>query len=256
MQGTSRSAGEPIPRTIWMLWLQDWDAAPEIVRACRRTWEALNPTWTLRPLTRASLPAVLDERALASIGATPPPALQTLADIVRIELLARDGGVWADATTYCLRPLDTWLPEATPNGFFAFAKPGPDRMISTWFLAAAPRSALLERWAAHMRAVWNAHTEREHYFWLHHTFAACYENDPEFRALWDTTPEILADRPHYYAPYHDEFWAPVSERDRQMVDEPFTPLLKLTHKLPPGEYPAGSTIRYLCDRAFARASEP
>ncbi len=254
MHAPARPAQAPIPRTIWALWLQGWDDAPEIVRACRRTWEALNPGWAFRPLTRESLPALLDERTMAVLTATPPPAPQTVGDIVRLELLERYGGVWADATTYCLQPLDTWLPEAAASGFFAFAKPGPDRMLSSWFLAAAPGSVLIARWAARLRAHYRDYAGRVHYFWLQHTFAACYDYDFAFRAVWDATPKILADGPHYYAPYHDEFWAPVSERDRRLLDEPFTPVLKLTHKLPSHEYPAGSTIRHLCDRAFARGA--
>ena len=136
----SRPAGgeRSIPRTIWALWLQGWEEAPEIVRACRATWESLNPGWSFRPLTRASLSALLGPDALRCVSGARELPPEALSDVVRIALLKRYGGVWADSTTYCLRPLDAWLPGATTSGFFAFAKPGPDRMISSWFLAAAP----------------------------------------------------------------------------------------------------------------------
>ncbi len=245
------SAG-PIPRTIWALWLQGWDEAPEIARACRATWEALNPTWSFEPLTSQSLNRLLDEATLAAItGRDLPP--EALSDIVRIELLKRYGGVWADATTYCLLPLDTWLPAAATSGFFAFAQPGPDRMISTWFLAAARGNALVERWAARTRAYWAGRAERDHYFWFHYLFAACYESDAAFRADWDATPRILAKGPCYYEPYPVKLWGPASEGDQQLVEQPPTPLVKLTHKLPPGAYPDDSALRYLCRRALARA---
>src|ERR1700731_3743941 len=121
-------AGLPIPRTIWALWLDGWDDAPEVVRACRTTWEALNPTWSFRALTRAMLPALIGADVLRAFEdrALQPEAFS---DVVRIELLVRYGGVWADSTTYCLQPLDAWLPSVTTSGFFAFAKPGPERMI-------------------------------------------------------------------------------------------------------------------------------
>jgi len=127
-------------------------------------------------------------------------------------------------------------------------------MISSWFLAAAPGNALVERWAARTRAYWDGRLERDHYFWCHNLFAACYESDAAFQAVWDATPEILARNPHIYTPHPEKLLGPASERERDLVDRPFTPLVKLSHRLPPGAYPDGSVIRYLCERAFARAT--
>jgi mannosyltransferase OCH1-like enzyme len=42
-----------LPRVIWMLWLQGWHQAPELVRACAETWRRRNPGWTVRRLDRA-----------------------------------------------------------------------------------------------------------------------------------------------------------------------------------------------------------
>jgi hypothetical protein len=251
----SAGGGRPIPRTIWALWLQGWDEAPEIVQACRRTWESLNPSWSFQPLTLSSLPALLGADALRFVDSARELPPEALSDVVRIALLERYGGVWADSTTYCLRPLDDWLPAAMPSGFFAFAKPGPDRMISSWFLAAAPGNALVERWAARTRAYWSGRAERGHYFWFHHLFAACYASDAAFRAVWDATPEILAGGACVYEPYLENLWGPASERDRRLVERPFTPLVKLTRRLPPGEYPPQSALRYLCERALAPATQ-
>ena len=36
--------------------------------------------------------------------------------MIRLELLAEHGGVWADATMLCLRPLDSWIAHALPEG--------------------------------------------------------------------------------------------------------------------------------------------
>ncbi|HEV2739199.1 MAG TPA: capsular polysaccharide synthesis protein [Candidatus Elarobacter sp.] len=240
-----------IPRTIWSLWLQGWDHAPDIVTACRRTWEALNPAWSFQPLTRASLSAVLDERTMRFVTETPALPPEALSDVVRIALLERHGGVWADGTSYCLKPLDAWLPGATAaTGFFAFAKPGPDRMISSWFLAAAPGNVLVKRWAERTRAYWTGRSARDEYFWFHYLFGAGYDGDAEWRTVWDATPEILACGAHRYEPYDAKLWAPVTHADRQFVDEPTTPVLKLSHKISPGTYPERSVIRYLCDRAL------
>ena len=49
----------------------------------------------------------------------------------------------ADATVFCLRPLDDWLDAAYASGFFAFRNPAKDRMMANWFIAAEPDNALL-----------------------------------------------------------------------------------------------------------------
>jgi Capsular polysaccharide synthesis protein len=36
--------------TIWMLWLQGWDNAPAIVRACLESWRGRNPGWRVEAL--------------------------------------------------------------------------------------------------------------------------------------------------------------------------------------------------------------
>jgi hypothetical protein len=55
--------------------------------------------------------------------------------------------VWADATLFCLRPLDEWLP---PNhtmdhttGFTAFRDPSRERLMANWFIAAEPTNPIL-----------------------------------------------------------------------------------------------------------------
>jgi mannosyltransferase OCH1-like enzyme len=46
-----------------------------------------------------------------------------VAALARLCLLRTHGGVWVDATVFCRRPLDEWLPEHAASGFFAFANP-------------------------------------------------------------------------------------------------------------------------------------
>ncbi len=241
---------------MWSLWLQGWDAAPEIVAACRRTWEALNPDWSFQPLTRKTLCTMLDDRTMRFVRERPDVPPDALSDVVRIALLERFGGVWVDSTTYCLQPLDSWLGDVATTGFFAFDKPGQDRMVSSWFLAATPANPIVKRWAERTRAYWDGRAERDRYFWFHRLFGNGYAADAEWRAGWDAVPKVPAHGPHHYEPYHEKLWAPASGDDGRLVDQPTTPMLKLTHKLPPGEYPDHSVIRYLCDRALGVSPKP
>ena len=68
----------------------------------------------------------------------PRIAIQTFSDVLRWRLLARHGGVWADATTYCCKPLDSWLPSCvSDNGFFCFKSP-EHFLYHSWFLLGDP----------------------------------------------------------------------------------------------------------------------
>lgn len=137
---------------IYALWDSGRDAAPDLVRRCLDRWEDLNPGHELVVLDRAALDAELS---------TLPPAVRALpiqgaSNVLRTRLLARHGGVWVDATVLPTVPLDDWLPELLePAGFFAFTKPGPSRVLSSWFLAATPGAAIPNRILQEICAYWD-----------------------------------------------------------------------------------------------------
>jgi len=240
-----------LPRTIWCLWLQGWANAPDLVKACAASWRRLNPDWELRLLSRHTLQVWLDP--FPQIAGTPAGNLpiEALSDVLRIELLHRFGGIWVDSTVYCLRPLDGWLRHAMPSGFFAFSRPMPDVMLSSWFLAAERGCYVVESWRRSVLAYWEGRAERDHYFWFHRLFAEAYGADPSFRAIWDATPKLSADGPHCFAPYEEELLKPLTARDRLIVETAQTPMLKLTHKIAHERGGRGTTYRWLCDRVIS-----
>jgi Capsular polysaccharide synthesis protein len=236
------------PKIIWMLWLQGWQLAPRIVQACRRSWEINNPDWDIHYLDRLNVAYLIDNcRVRAALDDLDQPA-EACSDRLRIALLAQHGGVWVDATTYCLRPLSDWLFEVLESGFFAFDRPGADRLLSSWFLAAKSDNYIVQRWAERTLEYWEGRRYRHHYFWFHYLFGTEYEKDQAFRIIYDKIPKISAAGPHYYVPQNVALWAPLTERDEQVISGIETPLLKLSHRLPQGEYPTGSVADYLCKR--------
>jgi Capsular polysaccharide synthesis protein len=236
-----------VPKILWSLWLQGWDSAPDLVRACAASWIRLNPEWDVRLLTRSHVERLLAAESNASLLQRPiSPA--ALSDVVRLELLARYGGVWADATSYCLSPLDDWLPGVTTSGFFAFDRPAPDRMLATWFLAAVEPSPAILRWRALARAYWMDRSAPETYFWCHYLFAKAYEADAEVQKVWDSTPRISADGPHVLVPYQETLPGPVTGAARSIVERAPTPLLKLTHRVRPVSGGRATLYDWLCER--------
>jgi hypothetical protein len=133
-------------KILWMYWHQGFAAAPELVKLCAASWAAKNPDYEIR---------LLDQRSAAGLVSLPTEitlrrrdlTIQKYSNILRLALLSTYGGVWADATLYCNRPLGDWLDEYAASGFFAFRNEAADRMLSSWFIAAKPDNLLLRRWA-------------------------------------------------------------------------------------------------------------
>lgn len=227
---------EGIPKIIWMLWLQGWDDAPEIARISRDCWARRNPDWRVQALTLESLCQFLPEDVVRDFTQISKPP-EALANLIRIELLYRHGGVWADATTLCAAPLDDWLADAMHMGFFAFAQPGPDRMISNWFLAASKGSSIIRDWRREGLEYWKGRTERDIYFWHHRCFAWAYQKSAEFRDLWDKSPKIPAANQFHFGPDSGYLFAEPFKGIDDLLENPPVPVFKLTHKLssPPND---------------------
>jgi len=144
---------------IFALWDSGRDRAPDLVRRCLDRWEELNPRHELVVLDRAAL----DERLADAPAAVRALPIQGASNVLRTQLLAEHGGVWTDATVLPTVPLDYWLPDLLqPMGFFAFAKPGPSRPLSSWFLAAEPGCHIPRRILEEIFAYWD-HPRRRGY---------------------------------------------------------------------------------------------
>ncbi|SMF94188.1 Capsular polysaccharide synthesis protein [Methylomagnum ishizawai] len=239
--------GDP-PRIIWLLWLQGWDQAPEVAWAGRTSWEKRNPGWQVHALDQADMVDFLSSEGSKRIFSTPKQP-EAMSDQIRLELLHQHGGVWADATTLCARPLDDWLPQAMPNGFFAFYLPERDRMISSWFLAAEKGAYIVEKWREAAWRYWEGRERRDNYFWAHRLFTELHGLDPRFRALWEGTPRMPSYHRFHFGPRNAQLSQEPPPEIERLLASPPSPVFKLTHKFdtPPGP---GSLMERLC--AFAR----
>lgn len=141
-------------KTIWIYWHQGEASAPELVKRCIASWRTRNPGWQVNVLDAASVRNYCDLGEVIDLGRKDIP-VQMVADLVRLHLLNRHGGVWADATLYCATPLDEWIQQAARSGFFAFARPGRDRMLSVWFLASTPGNPLISGWCQRFTEVFS-----------------------------------------------------------------------------------------------------
>ena len=109
-----------IPKIIWMYWHQGEANAPYLVEQCIKSWKLRNPNWDIRVLDNQSILKWVNlEPFKSKLGM----AIQMFSDLARLELLRVYGGVWADATLYCTRSLDEWLPNYIVDNFFVDQPP-------------------------------------------------------------------------------------------------------------------------------------
>lgn len=136
------------PKKIWLYWNSPLEEAPEVVRVSVESWIKLNPDYNVTLLNDDNLNDVLgfDFNAIFKI-ATVNLGFAMKADILRLYLLATQGGVWADTTTFCLKPLSSWLDnEIKKAQFFAFRhNSNKTRPIEAWFLASPSSSPIIRK---------------------------------------------------------------------------------------------------------------
>ena len=80
----------------------------------------------------------------------PNMSIQAQSDVIRLNLLKNHGGVWADATMLCMKPLDEWVWEyIVAQGYFMFG-----RLTCSWFIVSRANTDLLATWSRLADAYW------------------------------------------------------------------------------------------------------
>jgi mannosyltransferase OCH1-like enzyme len=124
-----------VPRTIHHIWIGP-DPLPADHKAWIKSWERNHPRWEFRLWTEDNLPSdPIRSEVLERLRAPVERA-----DILRLEVLFRHGGVYVDADVECLRQIDEMLGDSR---FVAVClKPG---QVTNTFIASVPQHPLLER---------------------------------------------------------------------------------------------------------------
>jgi hypothetical protein len=260
-----------LPKIIWLLWLQGHDKAPLVVRKCYGSWVKNNPGWQVIFLDEHN---ISDHTEIKKDGNMTD---QAFSDILRINLLAKYGGIWADATSFCTKPLDSWLDKYLNTGFFAFERPGADRMISSWFIASSRYNYITNTYKNKVNAYWHENPGMNFiessqwrflnrlisnrgpqawfnttvtkvlkvypYFWFHYLFENIYLRDNQFREMWDGTIKLSADVPHQLQT--TGLFNMLDDKTKAQIDNKISPVYKLTWKFETDACKEGTVLDYL-----------
>ena len=144
-----KSKREDGRKRVWTCWLQGFDNAPAMVKACQESMRRYLTGREIIQLTYENYKdyVTLPEHIVRKYERGQiPPAL--FADLLRLEVLIQYGGTWMDATMLCTEPgllaKDSWLREIMDCDLFMFQalRKGDPRFygISNWFITARPGS--------------------------------------------------------------------------------------------------------------------
>jgi hypothetical protein len=140
-----------IPKKIWTFWNGE---IPDVVNKCIKTWKKYNPEYKITILNKENLSQYLPEIDISNMKNIDSDA--RLSDIIRLNILAKEGGIWSDASIICLKSFD-WINDFHNKensefvGFYidSFTIPqykDKSPVIESWFFACVPQSKFVCDW--------------------------------------------------------------------------------------------------------------
>jgi hypothetical protein len=278
-----------LPKIIWIYWDQGEDNAPFLVKQCIASWRFHNPEWEVRVLDKVLLRDTID---LEGLELRPDITLQALSDVIRVKILLAHGGIWADASLYCVKPLNAWLPNYFVDHFFAFASDRNDRLMTTWFLAGSKQSRILSHWAQDMIELWKNNQFREYSYWGKqvlrkltslrkrniisnnvwfspimlkvfrlfpypvnmYIFEKTLDQHPELKSLWFDR-SFLYDTPAEYLQNKLGMNSPKTDTSIDFITQTDTPVHKLNWRQDSGDAAADSNLEFLISLNQSSQSE-
>mmetsp|Transcript_7158 Transcript_7158/g.18534 ORF Transcript_7158/g.18534 Transcript_7158/m.18534 type:complete len:453 (+) Transcript_7158:44-1402(+) len=142
-----------VPKHIFTFW-HDINQLPDLQAMCIARFRRLNPGWNVYVL----YPGIP--------GLEPPPyqninadnddnfmSLAHIADWYRAAALARFGGVWMDATSIVLRPLESWV-DVHSTAVQGWTYVHEEDCMENWAFATPSDSEFMRRWMTEFRLAW------------------------------------------------------------------------------------------------------
>ncbi|CAE8605414.1 unnamed protein product [Polarella glacialis] len=193
----------PIPKIVWTFWenlplppdllpagnhsealppsRQQSAQLPPAIDLCIASWRALNPNWEVRVVSPGTMYTWISKDDLPRTFHQ--LMIQHQSDAIRLALLEKHGGVWLDASTILLKPLDEILgPDPIARLFFTSGVSTPHHLIATaalprvrsdnrlqqakfhienWFLASPEHDPFILRTLECVRSLYEQHAEEK-----------------------------------------------------------------------------------------------
>ena len=193
-------------KIIWMCWFQGLDQLDQnsLNGKCINRWINLNPDWDVKVLSNQSIKEYVPE-FFEIIKSSPKRSIQAKSDLLRILLLDKFGGVWADASVFPKYPLtDFYDKVVNETGFFTYRfmpRGGYDRRKKcetvSWFLCTNKRQhQLIQAWKKQYIKNFKNIKGWWPYFTFHESLTQVYDSNEEIKFIVDNMVQINEKIPH------------------------------------------------------------
>jgi len=127
-----------IPKIIWSYW--DNPEIPEFIADCKKNWEKFAPNYEIKQLNRNNIENYVNM----------PENWQNLksyrqADVLRLKLLEKYGGIWMDASILLLDNPDKFI----DRDITLFTTPSTTQnnpVYENWFIASTKGNEIIKKW--------------------------------------------------------------------------------------------------------------
>lgn len=179
---------------IWTAWLQGEEKAPEVIKLTLESIRKNSNNHSVNFLTNENIsqyieiPELIKQKHDAGIMEN-----AHFADVVRMMILAKYGGIWFDATVFLHEPIDEI---AFSSSFYSVGfNAGETRFISghKWLvrvLGGYKNSEHLVRISNMLISYWEDHSVPIDYFVFDYLIALIYQNDTSFQSVVDKLPRM------------------------------------------------------------------
>lgn len=185
-------------KTIWVMWLQGIENAPELVKKCCESIKKNKPEefqlvfLTIRNISDyVTLPDYIWEKYKRGIMSA-----AHLSDVIRLELLAAYGGCWIDATVFC------WdrIPDYMLSDMFMFQLESvlnvPVIKMSNWWLAANAENRIIHATRHMLHEYWKYEEKLCNYFMFHIIMSKVIDEDSACQAVFQGIPYFNSRNAH------------------------------------------------------------
>ena len=100
-----------------------------------------------------------------------------------------------DATIFCLKPLDEWLPKVTSAGLFMFRN--TKNNISNWFIYTEKGHPIISRLLKKLTVYRTLNSNTSRYYIFHQLFKVMIRGNIRLKGLLDRMPKISSNNCHY-----------------------------------------------------------
>ena len=128
-----------IPKIIWSYW--DNPDVPDFVSKCRKNWAKFAPNYEICYLNKNNIEDYITN--MPENWQSLPPYRQ--ADVLRLKLLEKYGGIWMDASILLLENPDKFV-GGDVTLFTTPTTTNADPVYENWFIASTPNNEIIKKW--------------------------------------------------------------------------------------------------------------